>query len=354
MQTKGYLKADDIYMSGIFGRGIYQWNKRLTPDPLAGAPFSPLVTNIITEEAFFAKRFDSTLLTLQRYQRHILNPPDRTVILWPCDLLECPGSLLEQCGLFVAQKYTGFQSAQCGEKEEGLLLFPWEDHSQMVNGIQWLRQAGRQNWRNPIIRDMAVQLVQAIERLNRSGYVYGDFHLSRFFFQEDGSVFLNYSNLIYAFNDLDLPYPPISSPAPGEYPIEFAEPAVVQGKQKTLDFHSQNYSLCALLFFLLLGRYPYDGRFLSGCMDTDSQSHYAKFRLYHTMPVFIFDPTDRQNSLGAFIEEQRTTELWHELPESLKELFILTLNERNATRAVQAANPAPVTWLKCFQELGWL
>ena len=358
MRMNGYLKKEEIYTSIVSGRGIYQWDGRLTPGPLAGAqaqPASPVITNLITGEVFFAKRFENSVTSISRYARYIFNPPDRKKILWPSDLMLCPESVRNQCSLFDAQDY-GVPSAPDGKKVEiSVLLFPLKGYPQMVNSEQKLRQAGDLSWKNPAVRDMAVQLVQAVESLNRSGYVYEDFHLSRIFFQENGSAFLDFSNLMYRFDDCNLiGQSAACSPGVHQYPIEFAEPAFVQGKVNSLDFHSQNYSLCALLFYLFFGRYPYDGRLLSGYLDIDKQSHDIKFQHCHKMPVFIFDPNDRQNSLGAFSNEQRITELWADLPESLKELFVLTLSESNATRAVWVCNPPPVTWLRRFRDEGWL
>ena len=96
--------------------------------------------------------------------------------------------------------------------------------------------------------------------------------------------------------------------------------------------------MCAsiLLFF---GQYCYDGRLLTGYVDDSIQKHYVKFRDYHKMPVFIFDPQDQQNALGAFDEERQVIELWEECPKILQELFIMTLSQSNAERNGKVVNP---------------
>ena len=123
----------------------------------------------------------------------------------------------------------------------------------------------------------------------------------------------------------------------------------ITGKHLSLCEHRR----CFLFFFLFLGQYAYDGRLLTGYADDTIQTHYVKFRDYHKMPVFIFDPTDTQNSLGAFFEEQQVITTWNEIPENLKRLFIRTLRQQNAERTVFVNNPTPSTWLKCFKDLGW-
>ena len=201
---------------------------------------------------------------------------------------------------------------------------------------------------------MAVEIARALESLNRSGYLYADIHLSRIYFSDVGSVYLDFSNLIFSFQDsVGRAADTVCRVEQGEYPLEFADPALVRGLAPHVDLHSQNYSLCALFFYLFLGRYPYDGRLLTGYVDDTSQQHYVKFRDYHRMPVFIFDPEDTKNSLGAFWEEQQVIELWEELPGKLQEMFIRTLRQENAERTGPVNNPTPSTWLRCFRELGW-
>lgn len=225
----------------------------------------------------------------------------------------------------------------------------------MINGIRKLAQISHLSWKNPEIRNMSVQILQAIDSVNKCGYAYEDIHLSRIFFRSDGTVYLNFSNLVYSFEDFISEEATIFCRAEaGEYPIEFAEPAYVRGIQKSFDFNTQNYSLCALLFYLFFGQYCYDGRLLTGYVDDSIQAHYVKFRDYHKMPVFIFDPNDSQNALGAFDEEQQVIELWEECPQMLRELFTMTLSQSNAERCGEVINPPPATWLRCFKQLGWI
>ena len=134
--------------------------------------------------------------------------------------------------------------------------------------------------------------------------------------------------------------------------MEFADPSVVCGQAPELSFRSQNFSLCALLFYLLMGRYAYDGSMLVGYPDNDSYNHYVKFRDYHKIPVFIFDPADRSNAIGTFEEERRTITLWEEAPEELRGWFLHALC-RPPSAANPAESPAPENWLALFRHLGW-
>lgn len=359
MKLKGYVKAEDLFYSCIYGSGVYESRGRFVQDPLGGdngeGQQSPLLRNIITGEEFYMKRLNCNDVVHNKYRGRILNPPSRTHILWPSDLINLKDKQTLTCSLFVAQEYT--ETPLPIEERQGnrALLFPYGGYPKMMNGIRRLSQIKQRNWKNSEIRKIAIKILSAIESVNRGGYVYEDIHLSRFFFKESDDVYLNFSDLTYFFGDLIADDASIvCSPEEGSYPIEFAEPSVIRGLQKTLDFQSQNYSICALLFYLFFDQYAYDGRLLTGYVDDSVQKHYIKFRDYHKMPVFIFDPEDKQNALGTFDEEQQIIDLWTACPLPVRELFIATLKRENAERTAPIDNPTPEIWFDCFEKIGWI
>lgn len=345
MAQTQYYAPGELYFSAIFGGGIYRRTGEMVPDPLAGGgdaqPTAPLLVSLRTGETFFPKLLGPN--SARRCREQILSPAPRAHILWPSDLLHLDPAQRADCGLTVA----GSRPAPESQPADAL-LFPWGDYPAMVPARRMLDRLEAVNWRSPQVRRMAVEIVRGLEELNRGGYCYGDIHPSRIRFLDSGGVFFDYSNLVFS-----LRAPAVDLPQVEDCPVEFAEPALIQGRIPRADLHTQNYSLCALLFYLFLGRYPYDGRLLTGYLDDTPQQHYVKFRDYHKMPVFIFDPDDTQNSLGAFWEERQVIALWEELPQSLRELFIPTLGRENALRTAPVNNPTPSAWLRAFRELGW-
>lgn len=366
MKSRKYLNTDALIYSCVFGSGIYSLTNHLVQDPLCGdsgsGAVSPLFRNILTGEEFFAKRINCNKKLqeqtpdwfLKQYKRLVTSPPSRVHLLCPSDLIQFSDEQADKCSLFVAQEYTDIAAPSDISAESCAVLFPYGGYPNMLNGIRKLSQLKQKNWENQEIRRMAIEIVTALEDINRSGYVYSDMHLSRFFFTEEGTVYLNFSNLLFPFQNLRSYAGDVLCEAEDNlYPIEFADPAVVQRSSRSFDFQSQNYSLCALLFYLFLGQYPYDGRLLTGYADGSIQEHYIKFRDYHKMPVFIFDPDDRRNALGAFDEEQQVIDLWNALPEPLPQMFTTVLRRENALRQTRNDNPTPSMWLQCFRELGW-
>lgn len=358
MGFSNQLSSESLLYSCIYGKGLYRATDQMVQDPLGGdsaeVHYCPLLQNIITGEEFYMKLVNCNHHMHNKYIRRILSPPSRSHILWPVDMVYVKDKPVEW-SLYVSQEYTdtpkdvGMRSANRG------LLFPYRGFPYMINGVRRLQQIGRViSWKQQEIRRIAFQLVKAIDDINRSGYIYADIHLSRFFFMEYDVVYLNFSGLALPMTEIFSEDAVFSCSISGdEYPIEFADPAVYRGLHKIVDFQSQNYSLTALLFYLFMGRYPYDGRLLTGYVDDSVQHHYIKFRDYLKMPVFIFDPEDKQNALGAFAEEEAIIVLWNELPEQVKEMFISTLRKPNAERTDFADNPTPSMWLRCFESIGW-
>jgi len=365
MSSKGYLQTDDLLFSCIFGGGVYKETGQYVQDPIGGDDgkgyLSPLLKNIITGEEYFIKRLDCNDLMHNRYRARILTPPKRDHILWPTDLIMIDPTQMESCNLFVAQEYSDTSIQKQEQKGLRALLFPYAGYIKRINGIRRLREIGQQNWKNHSIRRIAIKILEAIEDINRCGYIYGDVHLSRFFFDENDNVYLNFSNLVFSYGDTcSKEAEIICSTQTNSYPIEFADPSIIQGKQRIIDFQAQNFSLCSLLFYLFFGRYAYDGKLLDDHRydgddrDLTSPRHYIKFREYHKMPVFIFDNNDTQNELGAFDEEQQVIALWEECPAVLKQLFVTTLKRENAERTTNYDNPTPSIWLNCLNEIGWI
>lgn len=371
--NNNYKKDKEVCHSLVYGRGMYKhdggimvqdpFQTPLYDENIAGC-LSPLFINIITGERYFAKRLTSEFRGLDKavyesLQKKILNPADRDSILWPSDIVYLSDDLLNKCSLFVMQDYKGNHISIEKNKCNLALLFPYGQYSDMDNGKKKLKDLGELSWENPKVRSFVYKVLKTFDKVNTDGYVYGDIHLTRFFFRLDGSVFLNYSNLVYSFDDYLLDdAASICNIKDGEYPFEFIEPGLVDAiknneDKRWIDFNSQNYSLCAFIFYVFFGRYCYDGAALrEHNADSTRQEHLIKFMYYHKLP-FIFDKKNTGNGVGLFDEDLRVVDLWDRCPNVLKELFTLVLTQHDEKKADNIINPTPYTWLKYFQELGW-
>lgn len=362
MILDGYIAKEytetEMYYSLVYGNGLYRWTGETVEDPVGGAngqkEACPLLQNAITGERFFARRLRCFTNEIGRYRAQILRPPAIDSILWPSDLVELH-EYQEGFLAYVHNQYTDMPKEPVQQGGAYALLFPYGDYPKILRAEVVYGAMQEPSWKEESVRTLAVEAVRTIHNLNLCGYSYLDMSLSRLFVNARGNVLLDYSNLVYSTDDLrDANDLWACAPEQGEYPVEFMEPAYVQGLVDRMDFHTQNYALAAFLFYVLYGNYAYDGRLLIGETDDSLIQHYDKFRKYHQMPVFIFDENDSRNTLGLFAEDEAIITLWKESPEQVKELFAYTLAEKNAKRENDTCNPSPRTWLRVFKEVGWL
>jgi hypothetical protein len=372
--NNNYKRGEELCCSVLYGRGIYKHDgSTMVQDPFQiplygnkiDKHMSPLFVNIITGERYFAKRLTSSSggidnAVYKSLQKKVLHPADRDSILWPSDMVCLSEELANKCSLFVMQDYKENQTPIENNKCKLALLFPYSGYPDMDNGDKRIKDLGELSWENPKIQNFVYKILKTFDKINKDGYVYGDIHLSRFFFRMDGSLILNYSNLIYSFEDyISDDFTSICNINTGEYPFEFAEPALVCATEtdkeiRMIDFNSQNYSLCAFIFYVFFGRYCYDGAALiEHHADSTPQEHFIKFKYYHKLP-FIFDKKNTMNSVGLFDKEAHTVDLWDRCPDILKELFTMVLTQHYEQKNENVVNPSPYTWLKCFKELGWI
>ena len=343
---------------------------------------SILLRNRQTGEMFFVRRTDVPQKYRLAYFHRVLEAPRMNGILWPVDIVTLPEPVLQKCTLFVDRQYVPFERPRIPSHTSDKPLnscalafplppFPSMSAPQLLRALEQepfsLRPAPLvdiRGWKNPNIRLFAVHLTRVLMLLNENGYLYNEFDLARIRMHRDFSIygicppekaalFLDYSNFSCSFGGRLSGDDAFLNKPRGNYPLTFGDCAVLNRIIKKLDIQSQNYSLCAFLFWLFFRRHPYDGALVSGYPDDSPWNHEIKFRACHRAPVFIFDPDDTSNRIGAFDDDQETLTLWNASPQELREPFIRTLSEANALRKTPPDNPGPEDWLKLFRKLQW-
>ena len=344
------------YDGELYGESVYE-RIGSTEDPISGGAdggHSPLLRNWQTGETFFLRRVNlENRWVKNAYFRRILEPPRTERIFWPVDLLPLPDELRAECTLFVDHEYVPIHTPPEQRKGEYAVALPMPKDKKRTSGTERLARL-KKNWKDEKTRNVAVQLTEAVADVNREGYLYHDFHPSRICFGDKERLFLDYSNLACSYGErIEEADAFLRKPEKNTYPLEFAAPGIIQGQNATLSFRSQNYSLCAFLFYLLIGRYAYDGALLAGYPDDNPYNHDVKFRDYHKLPIFIFDPDNTSNAVGAFEEDKAVVRLWEECPEELRGWFVHTLCLRPNGLEEATDYPTAENWLALFRRLGW-
>ena len=256
----------------ISGRGVYEAAGEPERQPIGAAPNSAFgipLRNVFSGEYFFIKRITLRGAMPETLRIRILNPPDRSRILWPSDMIRLEEDSPAQTDMRAANVYDELQAAPPAESTDYGLLFPYLDYppaDPLDYVLSRVERSGGHGWQNAHVRSIAMSLAQTMQALNRSRYYYFDLTPGRVLVDGDDGVLFDYSPLAIPVWELGSANAALREEnltlRPSEYPMEFAEPALVQGVQKQADARMQNYSLAAFLFWLLFGAYAYDGRLM--------------------------------------------------------------------------------------------
>ena len=212
------------------------------------------------------------------------------------------------------------------------------------------------DWRDPFMITVCRSFLTVMANLHSNGYIYNDFNINNILYNSDtGEVYFKFTHKLR------------KSESKTRYDIvecldispEFAPPFVY--KPDVYDgFMSKEtdcYQIATLLFRLMIGRLPYEGRDLMNYgtvfdpeFDTDENAHKYYFQQYHQYPHFIFDENDETNSLSSTSDNDMPRERWNALSDDVQKMF------REALCQFAAEHPAaksftPEEWLKAVSNL---
>lgn len=243
--------------------------------------------------------------SVQWHQRFIQKVMSQECFEWPIDMIEYQNS---------EQKYV-----QC-------YVFPLKAYPEFISIKNLLYQektSKKLDWRNDEIRDIIRNLLKVFSNLHENGFSYNDFDMNRIFFEpKSRKIFLRYNtNILMVLGGDEKSYIDVQ-----EIAMEFA-PSYIYESEKFVG-NMDNYSISSLLFRLMIGRMPYEGKGLTSfgevfdpIRDTDKHVHEYYFEHYHQYPVFIFAQDDDSNSLGPMSENNLPKERWNALPPPIREMF---------------------------------
>ena len=331
--------AENYIVSKIFSRYFYR-NIGQIKDPLRKTGEQTiLLEEALTQQKFFLRRISSKHIIVERYRDLIMSPPKLSrLVLWPCDLVYLRDEELSFCTSYLNGKYDS--SSEFGGYA---LLFPYYDID-IRFAIDYANFVDLKSWKNPNVKRFVSELLSELSEFNMSGWFLGDINLNSVFFDNKGKIRLDFSNFIFSAKEQ---YSPdlkllLEFELDG-YESFFMEPAAI--KNKVMDLNSQNYSLASLIFYLFIGVYAYRGRMF---WDYSDQQYCSA---YFENPYFIFDLNDQKNDLGISLSVESYKNLWIELPERIKNMFIRVLNYDNALRLKSIDNPTTYDWIDILKDL---
>ncbi len=249
----------------------------------------------------------------RKWKHFVEHPVDIQRFLWPTDIVGCD------------------------EDDAYGLVFPRRAFPKMEKLKKLLYSPDTLGLQNPLVKKVIRHFLLAFSNLHACGYAYHAFDLEKMYYNEGtGEVLLDFSS---AMSLCDRGTPELLGAAVEEVGIEFLPPWRRLSADEAFYLEDDRYSIATVLFRLITGRMPYQGRFMDGYgdmmvaqRDVDPDMHIQMFRHYHENPVFIFDREDRRNSIGTVSSEERVIDRWEALPPTIRGMFETVYSRENLAR----------------------
>ena len=332
-------KSRRIEFSAISGYNFYY----LPEDLQADSPIFALHAQSDTIVYLVPLRTSNQMMTRGDegwYRKFILRPMTSRNFEWPIDLLQCKAA----DGTYIL--YHAFAQRvfwDCVPLKK--LLYQRRDSKVL-------------DWRNEQICQVCRSFLSAMQQLDEAKYNYNDFNIERIIYQEKtGNIILRYTPQTRGKNGRS----GLDKLNPSNITREFAPPYLFREDfDGFLPGQGDYYSVAAILFRLMIGRLPYEGRGLSNygyvfdpVRDVEAGSHNNYFLQYHKYPHFIFDSEDESNRIAPMQENDLVRERWECLPVEIKEMFQNSLCEFTAENLPPNKLYSPTQWLKACNRYCW-
>lgn len=185
-----------------------------------------------------------------------------------------------------------------------------------------------------------LSIVEAFRLLHGRGLCYQDLNDGNFFIHPENGDVLICDNDNAAPENVDTGI--LGKP-------RYMAPEIARGKPKIPDptnpnlgkpnTYSDQFSLAVILFILLCGNHPLEGkRSLAPCLTPALQE-----KLYGTEPWFIMDPANTENKPDPFMHKN-VLNIWGYLPDYMQEIFLKAFGQE----ALHKPNrrPTELDWVK--------
>ncbi|MBQ9414346.1 MAG: hypothetical protein IJU16_04380 [Clostridia bacterium] len=211
------------------------------------------------------------------------------------------------------------------------------------------------NWRNESIQRVIRNILLAFDELHSGGYSYHAFDMERMFYNENtGDILIDFSMAMsrHLFDRHHKDWVSAQNIC-----IEFLPPWSKFREDGEFSLEDDYYSLAAMLFRLMIGRMPYQGRLMDGVgdmmdrqRDIDQGMHLIMVEYYHEHPVFIFDETDSSNHIGLYSHEEKIIEKWEDLPKTIQDMFRATFSKENIQNVWHRTLYSARDWMAAFEK----
>lgn len=287
-----------------------------------------IIKHIKTEKEFYITELPDDLnnnFMLQSWVDLIRRPVKLKHYIWPVDLIKIPKQ---------------------DETIKYALVFPLRELSAYESISKLLSDDKQAGWTKDWVRKIISQLLIAWCHFDRSKYAYHEFSIENMFFEKDNF------NVMFDFSFS-------THKADGLFSAKFVNKKRItpdyadsyyynHGRQSQMDLASDYYSIAVILFKLLIGILPYQGRVMEHEPNSNAHEHDNWIHVYHNNPYFVFDEQDQTNHIGGdsgFARDQMFVDRWNELPVHVRNMFHNIFQAANVLRvADQLLFYSPQEW----------
>lgn len=312
----------DIMFSCLSGYNMYQVSESIQ-DP----GFDICATHCQNGTEVKIRRSESSLNeeNLPKWKYFVEHPVDVSTMLWPVDVV------------------TFEDNSEIG------LVFRRRSLSKMEPIKTILYNDFLLDWHNEKTQKLIINFLKQCVNMHNNGYLYHCFDLNRIFYNPvDMSVLFDFSLSLSQIDD-------VVTVEKADVGIEFLPPWCDIEADNEMSLIDENYTISAIIFRLMIGRMPYQGRLMDGngnmmnhLTDTDKDTHIMMFEAYRKNSIFIFDTNDTSNSIGLFTAEEKYIERWNSLPENIKRMFSDALIVKNGKTTKTYSS---IDWLNALEKL---
>ena len=280
-------------------------------------------------------KFSENIYDEKKWRHFLEFPTDIQNILWPIDIVECCDQDKVYKGLVFRRR-----------------AFPkMELIKKLVYNDQLL------DWRKNNIQKIVINILKICVSLQKSGYAYHNYNFEHIFYNpQNMQVLFDFIPSITRIHN-DIYY--TEEVSFEDFGIECLPPWMKVNENNYMDLVSDYYSITVLIFRLMIGRMPYQGRLMDAygqkmmnlLMDKDKLNHEIMFKEYLSHPIFIFENSEHENTIGDMTNEERFVERWETLPECVKTMFTDVLSQKNIEQKNERRKVySPEEWLKILKE----
>lgn len=272
--------------------------------------------------------FKDITLKQDKWKQYIEYPPDVEMLEWPVDIVVRYEERSERIGLVFRKKAYPKLTSIKKILYNDLLL----------------------DWRKDNIRTIINNFLTKMDSIDKCGYFYHDFNLQKIKYDDNYRIFIPFNLSITRSNEQNNYKERIDKK---ELSIECIPPWIDWNEEETyMGRECAYYSIAVILFRLMIGRMPYQGRFMDdwgGIMnelkDTDETIHIQMFKEYIKQSVFIFEENSL-NSIGDITYEEKFVERWEQLPHDMQKMFIEVFSHKNIiSKETERVVYSPEEWL---------